>query len=295
MRLLLLGPNGQLGTDVRAAAETRGGLELVPLGRERLDLAAPETVAGALAGLEFDALLNCTGYHRTDEAEDHAGLAFAVNAFAVKALAEACAAKGARFLHVSTDYVFDGAGRATPYAEADGIGPLNVYGASKATGEALARRAHADTLVLRVASLFGVAGASGKGGNFVETMIRVGREKGCLTVVDDVRMSPTSTADVAERVLDLLEAGAPAGLYHAVNAGEASWYEFARAIVEKSGVAATVEPCPSAEYPTKAERPPYSALDAGKLTAATTPLPHWTDALERYLRAKGHIDRGRVR
>ncbi len=288
MRLLLLGPNGQLGTDIRAAAETRGGIELLPLGRERLDLTAVERIPKVLGGTDFDVLVNCTGYHRTDEAEDHADLAFAVNAFAVRALAEACAARGAHFLHVSTDYVFGGLDRATPYTEADGIGPLNVYGASKATGEALALKTHADTLVLRVASLFGVAGASGKGGNFVETMLRVGRETGHLRVVDDVRMSPTSTADIAGRILDLLEARAPGGVYHAVNAGDATWYEFARAIIETARVPATVEPCTSADYPTKAARPPYSALNAGKLTAATAPLPHWRDALERYLRAKGH-------
>ncbi|OAB60849.1 NAD(P)-dependent oxidoreductase [Leptolyngbya valderiana BDU 20041] len=289
MRLLLLGPNGQLGSDIRAAAETRGAIELLPLSRERLDLSAPARIPEVLGDTDFDVLVNCTGYHRTDEAEDNAELAFAVNAFAVRSLAEACAARGARFLHVSTDYVFGGLNRATPYTEADGIGPLNVYGASKATGEALALKAHPDTLVLRVASLFGVAGASGKGGNFVETMLRVGREKGHLRVVDDIRMSPTATADIAGRILDLLQAGAPSGLYHAVNAGDASWYEFASAIVERAGVAATVEPCTSADYPTKAVRPPYSALDAGKLAAATAPLPHWRDALERYLRAKGHL------
>ncbi len=289
MRIVLLGPNGQLGTDIRAAAEARGGLDLVSVGRDKLDVAEPSRISEMLGDLAFDAVVNCTSYHRTDEAEDHADTAFAVNAFAVKAMAEVCAAKRARFVHVSTDYVFSGIGWDTPYREEDGIGPLNVYGASKAMGEGLALSTHEDALILRVASLFGVAGASGKGGNFVETMIRIGSERGHLRVVDDVIMSPTATVDVAERLLDLLEAGAPRGVYHTVNAGAASWFAFARRIIAAAGIDATVEPCDSAGYPARAVRPAYSALDGAKLATATAPMPDWRDALDRYLRTKGHV------
>ena len=138
-------------------------------------------------------------------------------------LTEARERLGAALTYVSTDYVFGGAERARPYGENDCPSPVNVYGASKAMGETLARLADAEVTVLRVASLFGVAGASGKGGNFVETMIRNGRDIGSLSVVDDITMSPTGTADVADMVLDLLEAAAPPGIYHAVNSGEATW------------------------------------------------------------------------
>lgn len=289
MRIVLLGPNGQLGTDIRAAVDARSGPDLISIGRDKLDVAEPARIPEVLRDVAFDALVNCTSYHRTDEAEDHAGVAFAVNAFAVKAMAEVCAAKRARFVHISTDYVFSGIARETPYQEVDGIGPLNVYGASKAMGEGLALSAHEDVLILRVASLFGVAGASGKGGNFVETMIRVGRERGVLRVVDDVVMSPTATADVAQRLLDLLEAGAQGGVYHTVNSGSVSWFAFAREIIAAAGVDAKVEPCDSAGYPTKALRPAYSVLDGAKLAAITAPMPDWRDALHRYLRAKGHI------
>ncbi|MEM6383181.1 MAG: dTDP-4-dehydrorhamnose reductase [Pseudomonadota bacterium] len=293
MRIALLGPYGQLGTDIQHVAAARDGFEIVPVDRSVLDVAKPERIPDALRAVEFDALVNCTSYHRTDEAEGNADLAFAVNAFAVKALAQICADRQARFVHISTDYVFGAAqtvsAERSPLTESDCIAPLNVYGASKAMGESLALMAHDDTFILRVASLFGIAGASGKGGNFVETMIRVGRERGQLSVVDDVRMSPTATANVAEHLVELLMRESPPGLYHTVNTGDATWYEFAREIIDQAGIAATVDPCTSAQYPTKAQRPAYSVLSNAKLVNAIGPLADWREALNRYLRAKGHI------
>ena len=291
MKALLLGPNGQLGHDVRRAYnDAPNAVEPIPIDRAALDVSAPEAVERTLGAMDFDALVNCTGYHRTDEAEDNAAFAVAVNAHAVRAMARVCAAKGARLVHVSTDYVFGGgAARAAPLAEDDATAPVNVYGASKALGETLALLECEDVVVLRVASLFGVAGSSGKGGNFVETMIRAGREKGALRVVADQTMSPTATADVARVILRILAEGCPPGVYHAVNSGAATWYEFARVIVRRAGVAAEVAPCASADYPTRAARPRYSALDNAKLASALGAMPPWQDALDRYLRAKGHI------
>lgn len=293
MRVLLLGPNGQLGHDIRRRHEEAGEpFNLVPLGRDRLDVAAPGAVERVLDGFDFDALVNCSSYHKTNEVENNATLAFAVNAHAVQAMARACAAKSARLVHVSTDYVFGGNVVCDrPLREDDPTAPVNVYGASKAMGETLARLACDDVVLLRVASLFGVAGASGKGGNFVETMIRVGREKGALRVVDDQVMSPTGTADVARIVLRMLTDGCAPGLYHAVNTGLASWFEFAREIIRRARIDATVAPCTSAEYPTRAARPRYSGLDNAKIAAAFGAMPPWQDALERYLSAKGHVTR----
>jgi dTDP-4-dehydrorhamnose reductase len=290
MKVLLLGPNGQLGTDIRRSVEAgSAAFELETLGRERLDVSDPSALRAALGEAAFEVLVNCTSYHKTDEVEKNATVAFAINTHAVEEMARLCGAKGARLLHISSDYVFGGAERARPYAETDPPAPVNVYGASKALGETLARLADGGVTVLRVASLFGVAGASGKGGNFVETMIRVGREKGVLNVVDDITMSPTASADVAELLLDLLAAGAPSGIYHAVNSGEASWYEFAGAIIARARVAADVRPVTSDEYPTVARRPAYSVLDNTKIARALgRPVPHWTEALDRYLRDKGH-------
>lgn len=291
MKVALIGANGQLGHDILAAhAADAAGLALTPLTRAAIDVADVAAIPDRLAGVAFDVLVNCTSYHRTDEAEDNASLAFTVNAHAVAAMAAHCAERGARFVHVSTDYVFGGdRGRQTPLCEEDATAPVNVYGASKAMGETLARLAHADALILRVASLFGIAGASGKGGNFVETMLRLGRERGRLKVVEDQIMSPTATADIATALLALLRRGADPGIYHVVNSGSASWHAFAGEIIRRAGIDAVVEPCSSAEFPTRAARPRYSALDNGKLAATVCPMPDWQDALQRYLVAKGHV------
>ena len=291
VKALLLGPNGQLGSDIRRAHADSGEIvDLIPLARETLDVAARGATERVLDGLDFDVLVNCAGYTRVDEAEDAAALAFAVNAHAVQAMARVCAEKRARLLHVSTDYVFGGdLARQQPLREHDPTAPVNVYGASKAMGETLARIACEDVVVVRVASLFGAAGAGGKGGNFVETVIRSGRETGTLRVVDDQTVSPTSTADVARVVMRMLAEGCEPGFYHVVNTGSATWFDFAREIVRRAGVDAAVAPCASGEFPVRAERPRYSVLDNSKASAAFGAMPAWQDALERYLRTKGHL------
>lgn len=289
MRLLVLGPNGQLGGDLMDAAAARG-VEAAGAGRDAVDVTDREALAVFLREARFDVLANCTSYHRTDEVEANAGRAMAVNAHAPALMAEICAERGARFVHVSTDYVFGGdAARSAPLTEADPTAPVNVYGLSKAFGETLVGLSGADALVLRVASLFGARGASGKGGNFVETMIRVGREKGRLDVVDDQTMSPTATAWIAQATLDLLARDAAPGLYHCVNSGRASWFDFAREIVRRAGVAAEVAPTSSAERADRARRPRFSALDNAKLAGVVGPIPSWESALDAYLRAKGHV------
>ncbi|MGO1118068.1 dTDP-4-dehydrorhamnose reductase [Rhodovibrionaceae bacterium A322] len=290
MKALLLGPNGQLGTDLTSAVASgkHAGIELIPFGRAQMDVSDVESIAPALEGQDFDVVINCTSYHKTDEVEDNADMGFKVNAFAVRRLAEVCAEKKARLVHVSTDYVFSGRGQSKPYVESDGVGPLNVYGATKACGENLALIADPDSIVLRVASLFGVAGASGKGGNFVETMIKAGTARGELSVVDDITMSPTSTEDIAWMILSLLEKEASGGIYHGVNSRQATWYQFAAEIIEKAGVKATVSPCDSNAFPTKAQRPEYSVLDNSKLAKVIGEIPTWSDALDRYLKSKGH-------
>ncbi len=289
LRVVLLGPNGQLGQDIRHIHEGAGKpFQLLPVGRDRLDLTSPE-MEERLGDWDFDVLVNCAGYHKTDEAEDNATLAFAVNARAVRQMARLCARKGARLVHISTDYVFGGdAGRDAPLREDDPTAPVNVYGASKEVGETLAGLILDDLVVVRVASLFGVAGVSGKGGNFVETIIRLGKERGALRVVDDQVMSPTSTEDVAAVVVRMLMQECDPGTYHVVNSGTATWFGFAEEIVRQAGVEASVLACASGEYPMRAERPRYSALDNTRVSAGFGGLPPWQEALERYLRAKGH-------
>lgn len=290
MKLLVLGPNGQLGGDVMDAAEADGGIVAVGAGREAVDVTDVEALAAFLRAADFDALLNATSYHKTDEVEGHADRAMAVNAFAPLVMAEVCAEKRARFLHISTDYVFGGDVRRTsPLAETDPTAPVNVYGLSKQYGETLVNLVGGDATVFRVASLFGVRGASGKGGNFVETMIRLGREKGFLKVVDDQIMSPTATSFVARAILAFLARDGAPGVYHCTNTGQTSWADFARAIVARCGVNATVAGCATADWPTVARRPSYSALDNNKLAALIGPIPDWRSALDGYLTAKGHL------
>jgi dTDP-4-dehydrorhamnose reductase len=290
MKIVILGPSGQLGSDVaRAAATAWPDAELVPLGRDRLDLAAAGALVPAADAIGGDIWINCAGYTRTDAAEDDAGRAMRVNAHAVRELGDACGRIGARLYHVSTDYVFGGdRARREPYREGDAPCPINVYGASKALGETLLSGCAANATVLRVASLFGVAGVSGQGGNFVETMLRMARAGTVLRVVDDQTMSPTSTADAAAALMRLIAADAPAGTYHLVNTGAATWHGFAAAILDLAGVAARLVPVASAALALPAERPAYSVLDTAKLAGAVGALPHWRDALARYLRAKGH-------
>lgn len=288
MKVLVIGAAGQLGSDLLRAAS---GVDasVTGLTRADLDVTDPAAVGRIVGGGTWDAVVNCTAYNDTAGAESDASAAFAVNAHAPGSLAEAARHNGARFVHVSTDYVFDGRA-ARPYVEDDPPAPLGVYGASKLTGEALARAAHPDdTLVVRTAALFGLAGASG-GGNFVETILRAAQAGSGgdrpLRGVDDIVVSPTGTADLAKGILDLLGADAEPGIYHLVNEGQASWFEFARAIVERAGVDVEVEPVPASTFASAFRRPAYSVLDAGKAAARIGRLPHWEDAVERYLRER---------
>ena len=288
LNVLLLGANGQLGQDIQKAHRAAGEpFALTTLDRAKLDVMS-EDLDERLAALSFDVLVNCTGYHQTDEAEENATLAFAVNAHAVQRMAQACAKRNARLLHISTDYVFGGdTERRIPLTEVDDTAPVNVYGASKAMGETFAALASERVVILRVASLFGLAGSSGKGGNFVETMLRVGRETGSLRVVSDQVMSPTATTDVAEVAIELLREQGVCGTFHVVNSGIASWYDFACEIIRQSGIEAEVSPCASEDWPMRALRPRFSALDSAKISAWRGPLRTWQEALGDYLCRRG--------
>lgn len=290
MIVAVLGASGQLGSDLVRVAREFPDVVTLALTRKDLDVCDLLSIPEVLSAKRFDALVNCTSYHKTDEVEERATEAFCINAHAVKAMAKACKAKGARFVHLSTDYVFDGESR-RPYVETDAANPVNVYGVSKLLGEKFAMREYPDgTLITRLASLFGVAGSSGKGGNFVETILRKAKETGEVRVVNDVTMSPTSTEDAARMILKLLGGDAPAGTYHVVNSGPATWFQFAREIVDAAGVNAKVVPTTSAEYPTVAIRPAYTALDNRKAAAVVREIPGWKDALGRYLIEKGHVE-----
>ncbi|CAN5288482.1 dTDP-4-dehydrorhamnose reductase [soil metagenome] len=289
-RIAVFGANGQLGSDLSRLIAARDDLELIALSRPSVDAFDLASTRERLKDLSFDAAINCVAATRVDDCETDANSAVAINAEFAALAAELCAARDARLVQVSTDYVFGGQTERRPLDERVAIAPLNVYGATKALGESLAAATNPETLVVRVAALFGVAGASGKGGNFVETMIRLGRERGAIRVVDDQHISPTSTYDAAEAIVQLLRRRAPAGVYHVSNGGEATWFELAKATIERLAIQAEVTPITSAEFPTPARRPPYSILDSSKAaTVIGRPLRHWREALDHYLVAKSYL------
>jgi dTDP-4-dehydrorhamnose reductase len=291
MKVMLLDPNGQLGQDIICAHEEAGDpFDMVSLNRDQLDVANPEAVGHTLAGVDFDALINCTCRLRPDEVEDNATLAFDVNANSVKVMAKTCATKQARFIHFSTDLVFGGDLTCTePLREDAPIAPINVYGASKAMGEALARLVCDDLIILRIATMFGPVGSSGNEENFIETIIRLAHEKNDIRIVDDQIMSPTWTTDVAQIVIRMLSDNCIPGLYNVVNSGQANWFDLAKEIILLTGSEATLIPCGNAGNPTRAARPNYSVLDNEKISALYGRLPIWQDTLERYLIAKGYF------
>ncbi len=280
MKVAVIGPRGQLGSALCEALRTRA-VDCVELDHGRVEVADPESVLRAIRDARPTAVVNTAAFHKVDACEDDPKRAFEVNALGALHVARVCREVGARCVYVSTDYVFDGA-KAEPYLEDDLPNPVNVYGASKLAGEHLVLQTCPDALVVRVASLFGGRGARGKGSNFVLTVLDKGRRGEPLRVVDDVRMSPTYTADAAAGIVELVRRGA-SGVFHVVNGGACTWFELAVRILELAAVRVPVHPVPQEAYPTWARRPRNSALSTGKLNALGLRLPPWEDAVQRYL------------
>lgn len=280
MKTLVLGAGGQLGRDLcpRLAGT------VVPLTRVDIDLARPDTIAPVLRMHRPAVLVNCAAYNFVDKAEAEPDAAFAVNGLGVRSLAQQCKAAGCRLVHFSTDYVFGlDATRTTAYAESDAPGPLSVYGLSKLTGEFAVLAEDPANLVIRTCGLYGVWGSGGKGGNFVETMLRVAGQGKPMRVVNDQRCTPSYTADVAEAAAELVRAGA-SGLFHVTSGDSCTWYEFAAEIFRQAGVKADLTPIPSSERNDPARRPPHSVLSNAKLASVGVPAPRpWPEALTAYL------------
>jgi dTDP-4-dehydrorhamnose reductase len=276
VRWLITGAGGMLGTDLRALLAARENDHVTALTRGDLDVSDPGAVAAAVAG--HDVVVNAAAHTRVDDAESERDAAFAVNATGAGLLAEASASSGARFVQLSTDYVFDGTAT-TPYSEDAPVHPLSVYGASKAEGERLALAAHPDgTLVLRTAWLYGAAGD-----NFVAAMLR--RADVGVSVVADQYGQPTWTVDLARQIVAAIDADMAPGIYHATNSGAASRYDFAREIFALSGLDADlVTPTTGDAFVRPAPRPAYSVLghDAWASSGITEPRD-WREALADYL------------
>jgi dTDP-4-dehydrorhamnose reductase len=289
MRLALIGPRGQVGTDVAKAA-IAAGLEVVPLSHADCDVTDRSSLERAFAPLTAgDIVVNTAAFHRTDECEDRPDLAFGVNGIGAHNVAAAAHERGAAVAFYSSDYVFGNVRADRPYVESDSVAPMNVYGASKVAGETLSQAGNPNAYILRIASVFGTAGSSGKGGNFVEAMLAKAGRGEPIEVVDDVVMSPTSAADAAALTVALITRRAPAGIYHLTNSGSCSWCGFANGIFTAAGLSARALPVATVPGASRIRRPAYSALASEKLEQVGLSVRPWQAALHDYLVQKGHI------
>ncbi|MFT3988362.1 dTDP-4-dehydrorhamnose reductase [Aestuariivirga sp.] len=257
MRILVTGRNGQVATSlVEKAAQSPH--EVIVAGRPELDLEDPASVRRVIMDAKPDLVVNAAAYTAVDKAEQDEARAFAVNATGAGAAAEAAAKLAVPFIHLSTDYVYSG-DKPSAYVETDAAGPLGVYGRSKLEGEAAVKAAHPSPLILRTAWVY-----SPFGNNFVKTMLRVGKDRPVLSVVDDQRGNPTSALDIADAILRLAREARDGGTYHLCGEGEVTWCGFARNIFELSkalgGPSPEVKAITTAEYPTPARRPANSKL-----------------------------------
>lgn len=283
MRTALIGANGQLGTDLARAL--RG--EIASFQRPLLDVTDLASVERALAAVCPEVVVNAAALTHVDQCEESPVDAFAVNSIGARNVAIAAAGVGALLVYVSTDYVYGAAGAVREaYCEDDSPGPVNVYGVSKLAGEYFSSMECRRSLVVRTSGLYGHAGARGKGGNFVETMLRLGAQHGAVRVVSDQRLSPTSTSDAARVIADLVRIGAT-GLFHVAASDHCTWFEFARAIFELAGSEVSAQPIPTSEYPLPARRPAMSALRSLRLQrVGVQPCRSWRDQLADYLEGR---------
>lgn len=282
--VLIIGKNGQLARSLRDVLTT-SGRRTAAIGRPEIDLCDPMSVKSAIRLAQPAIVINAAGYTAVDRAEDETDAAFAVNASGAQAASEAAAEANAPIIHISTDYVFDGA-KQLPYNEIDPVAPIGVYGRSKLAGEEAVAGANPKHVILRTAWLFSPFGA-----NFVKTMLRLNGERPEISVVDDQFGSPTSALDLASSVSGMigkLSSTSPDprsfGTFHAVNSGTTTWYGFASAIIDgahhRGAPKGAVNAISTKDYPTKARRPAYSVLSADKLANVYgIRLRSWHDAL----------------
>ncbi len=282
MRILLIGANGQLGSDlVRVLA----GEGLVPLTHRDIEICDAGGTRMVITRHQPQIVINTAAYHRVDECETNVEKSFQVNTFGVRNLALACREVGAALVHISTDYVFDGR-KVAPYVETDLPNPINVYGASKLAGEHFVRYLLDKYFIVRTSGLYGVAGSSGKGGNFVESRLKQARDGKTIRMVNDQVLSPTYTLDLAHQIHRLIQTE-HYGLYHITNAGSCSWYDFTAEILKLSGLETGLIPQSTDRSGAAAQRPAYSVLENAALARlGLDEMRPWTEALAAYLRER---------
>lgn len=285
MIILLTGGTGQLAQELQPLLLSTG--EVICADRTRLDLSQADSIPQVMGEVKPNFVINAGAYTAVDKAESEPEFANAINGIAPGILAEECEKLGATLIHISTDYVFDGT-KSSPYLETDPTNPLGVYGQSKLIGEEAIRKASERHLIIRTAWVYGNGGK----GNFVKTMLRLGKDREELRVVYDQVGSPTWTGDLAAAIVQMIPQAKPEnfGTYQYTNSGVCSWYDFATAIFEEAkqlGFPLKVQrvvPITTPEYPTPAKRPAYSVLSPAKLSALLGNYPpHWRQGLRQML------------
>ncbi len=277
MKLLVTGVKGQLGHDVVKECEKRG-ITAIGVDIEEMDITDAAACEKVIKEAKVDAVIHCAAYTAVDAAEDSIELCRKINAEGTENIVKVCRELNIKMMYFSTDYVFNGKGD-RPWKTDDERSPLNVYGQTKYEGELAVENSLEKYFILRIAWVFGVNGK-----NFIKTMLRLGKEKGAVSVVNDQIGSPTYTADLAVLAVDMIQTD-KYGTYHATNEGLCSWYEFACQIFNEANMDVKVTPVSSDAFPAKAKRPFNSRLDKSKLTEnGFSPLPGWQDALKRYLK-----------
>ncbi|MGD9131092.1 MAG: dTDP-4-dehydrorhamnose reductase [Candidatus Bathyarchaeota archaeon] len=284
MKIAVIGSTGQLGTDL---VKTLGvAHEVVGLIHNCIEVADYDSCL-VLRKHQPDMVINTAAFHKTDQCEEEPLKTFSVNALGARNVAMITKEIDATAVLISTDYVFDGS-KKEPYTEDDVPAPINTYGISKLAAEHFIQQ-NSKHYIIRIASVFGKAGASGKGGNFVETMIAKAKKNEPITVIDDMWMSPTYTKDASSIIKEIAEKQLPYGVYHATNKGYCSWYQFAEQIFQFTGLTPDLTPTKTEQLTMKAKRPRFSALKSIKLPKHGIEVPTWQEALREYLIEKGHV------
>ncbi|MFQ6581352.1 dTDP-4-dehydrorhamnose reductase [Priestia megaterium] len=277
MKILVTGYSGQLGYDVVRYGRTQG-LNMVGISSKDVDLSLEKEVTSYIEKVNPDAIIHCAAYTAVDQAEEDTEKCWGINVNGTKYLSNAAKSIKAKFMYISTDYVFNGEGD-NPFKETDSPMPIGYYGKTKYEGEKLVQHILKEWFIVRISWVFGV-----NGNNFVKTMLRLSDTHKQLNVVGDQIGSPTYTFDLARLLIEMIQS-TEYGIYHATNEGFCSWAEFAKEIFKESNKNVTVEPISSEQYPTRAVRPKNSRMTKSKLAKkGFTPLPTWQDAVKRYVK-----------
>jgi dTDP-4-dehydrorhamnose reductase len=288
MRILIIGANGQLGTDL---CKTFSKFEVIPCTHNDIEITDQSSIRSSLTKYRPEVVINTAAYVRVDDCELDIDKAFRVNALGVRNVAVACQDIGAKLIHFSTDYVFGGEtkGLEKTYTEFDIPVPYNVYGKSKLAGEILACHLCHRHFIVRTSGLFGTTISRGKNGNFVETIIRLAKHESEIKVVNDQVFSPTYTKDLSQKINQIIDSEYY-GIFHITNRGSCSWYELAKQIKEFMAFSASIIPITSEQYGQKAKRPDYSVLDNYHLRLlGIDDMRPWQEALKDYLKEKEYL------